>query len=94
MKLAFAFAVMLLAATSLGCKKRSKKGVEDTTSDSVAVASAGAGVSSNCRKLCLLVGKCTEKDGKCYAGSKAECEASVGCKSAGLCSLKEERCVA
>ena len=49
---------------------------------------------ADCRKLCPMVGKCQFKDGKCLAGSDADCEPSIGCQLMGACYAEEGRCIA
>ena len=47
-----------------------------------------------CKKLCMVIGKCTLRDGKCYATSSPDCRAAFACKAGGLCEAKDGSCIA
>jgi hypothetical protein len=91
-----AWVLVGLVAMSAGCKKDAGQKKEEAP----AIASANVEASGvvprapQCQKLCLIVGKCAHKDGKCFADSEASCRASVACKAAGLCMPKDGLCIA
>ena len=43
---------------------------------------------------CIESGECTPKDGKCIAGSVADCTAFLACKDYGKCQAKDGKCIA
>ncbi len=96
MKSFVAWVLVGLAVLSAGCKKDAgQKTEEASASTSAQPASSGVVLRApQCQKLCMVVGKCAHKDGKCFADSEASCRASVACKAAGLCMPKDGLCVA
>jgi len=90
--------IFLMLSSSIGCKDGDKKKEPPPNVEVSPVVSSAVEVNASthpeCRKLCSLVGKCTYRDGKCFASSERECQRSFGCRTAGFCSLKEDKCAA
>ena len=81
----------------LGCNSCSKK--EEPKNVQIQPLGSGmAGVSTatnpECTKLCRAVGKCSFREGKCYASSEHDCRVSFGCRTAGYCTVHEDKCAA
>lgn len=83
-----------------GCKKDTPKESSETASAAESslpsrpqLASKGD-TAPECQKLCMVIGKCTLRDKKCYATSTPACRASFACKAGGLCEAKDGSCVA
>jgi hypothetical protein len=91
-----AWVLVGLVAVAAGCKKDEGKKTEEAPATASANVEASGVVSRapQCQKLCLVVGKCAHKDGKCFADSEASCRASVACKAGGLCMPKDGLCAA
>lgn len=84
---------------AIGCKKdtpeENVKPSEPSASTRVHMfPMKSASTPPECRGLCMMVGKCTYRDGKCLATSKEACKRAIGCKTAGLCEVKDEKCLA
>jgi hypothetical protein len=91
-----AWVLVGLAAMSAGCKKDEGKKTEEAPATASANVEASGVVlrSPKCQKLCLVVGKCAHKDGKCFADSEESCRASAACKAVGQCMPKDGFCIA
>lgn len=87
----------LALALPVACRDKNSEAIERWEAVDVrsAVAeSIRAIAEANGCRTCAMDGRCTYRDGACFAGDDADCAQSFGCRAEGRCNEVRNICVA